>query len=173
MINHSSTLKAPLFAPPCKASRTSLTGVRRGKRRRDKADRVLLFELNRRADEMIGLEADNSGSFVVYFDRTAIEKDPNKTTSRPFLSYLRRHRLSRTRMGTFQCRTTKKCAPRPPHASRPPSRAAFPPASTSRPFSLLSALHTDLGKTRPKKRSSKYLFITVPLSADLSLLYFF
>ena len=131
MINHSSTLKAPLFAPPCKASRTSLTGVRRGKRRRDKADRVLLFELNRRADEMIGLEADNSGSFVVYFDRTAIEKDPNKTASRPFLSYLRRHRLSRTRMGTFQCRTTKKCAPRPPHASRPPSRAAFPPASTS------------------------------------------
>ena len=28
---------------------------------------------------MIGLEADNSGSFVVYFDRTAVEKDPNKT----------------------------------------------------------------------------------------------
>ena len=49
----------------------------------------MLFELNRRADdEMIGLETDNSGSFVVYFDRTAIEKDPNKTTSRPFLSYL-------------------------------------------------------------------------------------
>ena len=94
MINHSSILKAPLFAPPCNASRTSLTGVRRGKRRRDKVDRVLLFELNRRADEMIGLEADNSGSFVVYFDRTAIEKDPNKTTSRPFLSYLRRHRPS-------------------------------------------------------------------------------
>ena len=48
---------------------------------------------------MIGLEAGNSGSFVVYFDRTAIEKDPNTTTSRPFLSYLRRHRLSRIRMG--------------------------------------------------------------------------
>ena len=34
-------------------------------------------------------------------------------------------------MGTFKCRTTQKCAPRPPHASRPPSRAALPPASTA------------------------------------------
>ena len=64
--------------------------------RRDKVDRVLLCELNYQADELIGLEADNSGSFVVYYDRAAVEKDPHKTTSRPFLSYLRRHRLSRT-----------------------------------------------------------------------------
>ena len=34
-------------------------------------------------------------------------------------------------MGTFKCRTTQKCAPRPPHASRPPSRAALPPASAA------------------------------------------
>ena len=56
----------------------------------------MLCELNYQADELIGLEADNSGSFVVYYDRAAVEKDPHKTTSRPFLSYLRRHRLSRT-----------------------------------------------------------------------------
>ena len=78
------------------ASDHLFTGVRRDKWRTDKVDRVLLCELNHQADELIGLEADNSGSFVVYFDRAAVEKDPHKTTSRPFLSYLRRHRLSRT-----------------------------------------------------------------------------
>ena len=99
IVNHLSALRAPLFAPPCKASQTSLTGVRRDKWRRDTIDHVFLFELNCRAGGMIGLEAGNSGSFVMYFDRTAIEKDPNTTTSRPFLSYLRRHRLSQIRMG--------------------------------------------------------------------------
>ena len=54
--------------------------MRRDKWRTDKVDRVLLCELNHQADELIGLEADNSGSFGVYFDRTAVEKDPNKTT---------------------------------------------------------------------------------------------
>ena len=34
-------------------------------------------------------------------------------------------------MGTFKCRTTTERAPRPAHASRPPSRAVFPPAPTS------------------------------------------
>ena len=34
-------------------------------------------------------------------------------------------------MGTFKCRTTTERAPRSAHASRPPSRAAFPPAPTS------------------------------------------
>ena len=95
-IIHSFELRAPLFAPPHKASQTSFTGVRRDKWRTDKFDRILLCELNYQADELIGLEADNSGSFVVYFDRAEVEKDPHKTTSRPFLSYLRRHRLSRT-----------------------------------------------------------------------------
>ena len=54
-----------------------------------------------------------------------------KITSRLFSQSPTRHRLSRTQMGTFKCRTTQKCAPRPPHASRPPSRAALPPASTA------------------------------------------
>ena len=83
MINHSSTLKAPLFAPPCKASRTSLTGVRRGKRRRDKVDRVLLVELNRRADEMIGLEADNSRARS---SCTSTALRSRKTQTRPLLA---------------------------------------------------------------------------------------
>ena len=52
-------------------------------------------------------------------------------------------------MGTFQCRTTKKCAPRQPHASRSPSRAAFPPASTSRPFFCLSASTSRLLCAKP------------------------
>ena len=52
-------------------------------------------------------------------------------------------------MGTFQCRTTKKCAPRPPHASRSPSRAAFPPASTSRPLFCLSASTSRLLCAKP------------------------
>ena len=38
-----------------------------------------------------------------------------------------RHRLSRTQMGTFKCRTTQKCAPRPPHAPRrPPAPRSLP-----------------------------------------------
>ena len=42
-----------------------------------------------------------------------------------------RHLLSRTSTGTFKCRTITMLAPWPPHASRPPSRAALPPASTA------------------------------------------
>ena len=34
---------------------------------------------------------------------------------------------ARSRTGTSQCRTTTGRTPRPSHASRPPSRAAFPP----------------------------------------------
>ena len=54
-----------------------------------------------------------------------------KITSRLFSQSSARHPLPRTQMGTFKCRTTQKCAPRPPHASRPPSHAALPPASTA------------------------------------------
>ena len=43
------------------ASDHLFTGVRRDKWRTDKVDRVLLCELNYQADELIGLEADNSG----------------------------------------------------------------------------------------------------------------
>jgi hypothetical protein len=112
-------------------------------------DRVLFCELNHRADEMVAIEANTSDTLFTRIDRNAIEKDHSKITFRLNLSYLRRHRLSRSRMGTFQCRTTKKCAPRPPHASRPPSRAAFPPASTSRPFSLLSDSTSRLHCAKP------------------------
>ena len=52
--------------------------------------------------------------------------------SRFFSQSPTRHRLSRTSTGTFKCRTTTKLAPRPPHASPLPSRAALlPPASTA------------------------------------------
>ena len=37
----------------------------------------------------------------------------------------------RTSTGTFKCRTITMLAPQPPHASRLPSRAALPPASTA------------------------------------------
>ena len=50
-----------------------------------KVDRVLLFELNCRAGGMIGLEADNSGSFVVYFDRTAMPRSVSVAIRTVFL----------------------------------------------------------------------------------------
>ena len=52
-------------------------------------------------------------------------------------------------MGTFKYRTTTERAPRSAHASRPPSRAAFPPASTSRPLSLLSDSTSRLHCAKP------------------------
>ena len=52
-------------------------------------------------------------------------------------------------MGTFKCRTTTERAPRPAHASRSPSRAAFPPASTSRPLFCLSASTSRLLCAKP------------------------
>ena len=54
-----------------------------------------------------------------------------KITLRLFSQSPTRHLLSRTSTGTFKCRTITMLAPRPPHASRPPSRAALPPASTA------------------------------------------
>jgi hypothetical protein len=52
-------------------------------------------------------------------------------------------------MGTFKCRTTQKCAPRPPHASRPPSRAALPPASTACHFFVNSGSTSRLLYAKP------------------------
>ena len=52
-------------------------------------------------------------------------------------------------MGTFKCRTTTERAPRSAHASRPPSRAAFPPAPTSRPLFCLSASTSRLLCAKP------------------------
>ena len=57
-----------------------------------------------------------------------------KITSRLFSQSPTRHRLPRSSTGTFQCRTTAEFEPRALHASRPPSRAALPPGSTSRHF---------------------------------------
>ena len=42
---------------------------RRGNYRTDKADRILLCECDHRADEPIGLKADNSGKFITDIDR--------------------------------------------------------------------------------------------------------
>ena len=54
-----------------------------------------------------------------------------KITSRLFSQSPTRNLLSRTSTGTFKCRKITMIAPRPPHASRPPSRAVLPPASTA------------------------------------------
>ena len=96
-------------------------------------DRVLLCECDHRADELIGLEVDVSGEFITEFEIFFVQEAWKKITSRLFSQSPTRHRLSRTQMGTFKCRATPKCAPQPPHASRPPSRAALPPAPRSLP----------------------------------------
>ena len=62
---------------------------------------------------------------------SAVEKNENSSLFWLVVLCCRRHRLRRSQMGTFKCRTTTERAPRPAHASRPPSRAAFPPAPTS------------------------------------------
>ena len=59
------------------------------------------------------------------------------------------HRLSRSQMGTSQCRTTTERAPLTPHASRPPSRAAFPPVPSPRLVSLVSDSTSRLPCAKP------------------------
>ena len=58
-------------------------------------------------------------------------KNHEKISLRLFSQSPTRHLLSRTSTGTFKCRTITMLAPRPPNTSRPPSRAALPPASTA------------------------------------------
>ena len=93
---------------------------------------VLFYEYDHQDDELIGLKVDVSGEFIfTYFQTLFRSRSMKKITSRLFSQSPARHRRSRTQTGTFKCRTTQKCAPRPPHASRPPSCAALPPASTA------------------------------------------
>jgi hypothetical protein len=54
------------------ASERLFAGVRRGNYRTDKADRILLCECDNRADEPIGLKADdNSGKFTTDINRVS------------------------------------------------------------------------------------------------------
>jgi len=53
------------------ASERLFAGVRRGNYRTDKVDRILLCECDNRADEPIGLKADNSGKFITDIDRVS------------------------------------------------------------------------------------------------------
>ena len=48
--------------------------------------RVLLFELNHRADEMVAIEADTSDTLFADIDRNAVEEDHSKITFRLILS---------------------------------------------------------------------------------------
>ena len=50
------------------ASERLFAGVRRGNYRRDKVDRILLCECDHRANEPIGLKADNSSKFTTDID---------------------------------------------------------------------------------------------------------
>ena len=72
---------------------------------------------------MSSLRISNSFSFKKY------EK---KITSRLFSQSPTRHRLSRTQMGTFKCRTTPKCAPRPPHTRIAPALPRRAPSRVDR-----------------------------------------
>ena len=56
------------------ASERLFAGVRRGNYRTDKDDRILLCECDNRADEPIGLKADNSGKFTTDIDRVSGRK---------------------------------------------------------------------------------------------------
>ena len=53
------------------ASERLFAGVRRGNYRTDKVDRMLIYECDNRADEPIGLKADNSGKFTTDIDRVS------------------------------------------------------------------------------------------------------
>ena len=68
------TRPALLFASPRKASERAFAGVRRGKYRKYKADRVLLFECDHRADELIGLKVDVSGEFTTDFELVFVQE---------------------------------------------------------------------------------------------------
>ena len=97
-----------------------------------------------------------------------------KITSRLFSQSPTRHPLSRTSTGTFKCRTITMLAPRPPHASRPPSRAALPPVSiachffvnggsTSRLLCAKPAAPTQIDENEhdfPRVRSESQVVIT-------------
>jgi hypothetical protein len=61
------------------ASERLFAGVRRGRGnyRTDKVDRILLCECDNRADEPIGLKADNSGKFTTDIDRVSGREGQN------------------------------------------------------------------------------------------------
>ena len=75
--------------------------------------------------------------------------------------------------GTFKCRTITKLAPRPPHASLPPSRAALPPAPTACHFFCQWRFHiaTSLRNSRGAYSNRARLPISGPFIAKAPLNY--
>ena len=76
MINHSSTLKATLFAPPNQRLGTLLCSRACATTHipQVQVDRVLLCECDHRADELIGLKVDVSGEFITEFELVFVQE---------------------------------------------------------------------------------------------------
>ena len=137
-IIHSSILTVPLSDSPTNGSERHFSACATTHIPQVQLDRVLFYEYDHRADELIGLKVDVSGEFNTDFELVFVQEALKTITSRLFSQSPPRNPLPRTRTGTFQCRTSTEFAPRPRHASRPPSRASLPPASTSCHFFSLA-----------------------------------
>ena len=76
MINHSSTLKATLFAPALRTngSERYFAACATTHIPQVQLDRVLLCECDHRADELIGLKVDVPGEFITEFELVFVQK---------------------------------------------------------------------------------------------------
>ena len=120
-------------------------------------DRVLFDECDHRARQLICPKADVPGKFATDFELVYDQEAQKKITPRQPISQRailsepgEASSIANPSTGTFKCRTITKLAPRPPHASRPPTRAALPPASTDCHFLCRWRFHvaTSLRKAR-------------------------
>ena len=74
MINHSSTLKATLFAPPNQGFETSVAALATTHIPQVQLDRVLFCECDHRADELIGPKVDVPGEFIAEFELVFVQE---------------------------------------------------------------------------------------------------
>ena len=74
MINHSSTLKATLFAPPNQGLGPSVAACATTHIPQVQLDRVLFCECDHRAGELIGLKVDVSGEFTAGFELVFVQE---------------------------------------------------------------------------------------------------
>ena len=111
--------------------------MRRDNYRRDKVDTIFSASATTGPTSRSASRRTTRVSLLRISTASAVQKDKVDLSS-PYSQSPSSHRLSRSQMGTSQCRATAERAPRPPHASRPTSHAAFPPVPTPCLISLVS-----------------------------------
>ena len=127
-ITHSSILTVPLSDSPTNGSERHFEACSTTHISQVQLDRVLFYECDHRADELIGLKADVPGEFITDFEIVFVQEAYKKITSRLFSQSPARRTVGRELKWVLLSAAQPKSAHRGHHThrARPPAPRSFP-----------------------------------------------